>query len=118
MPTSIQQRTRSLAGVIIAMAVVNLVYGITFPLMALVLDQQGISKTLIGLNTMTQAVAILAIAPFAPRLMVRFSPARIMQSSTVVLALLFVLAGWYPNVYFWFPPALRDRGADGVGVDR
>jgi len=31
-------RKRSLLGVIAAMAVVNLVYGITFPLLALVLD--------------------------------------------------------------------------------
>ena len=42
---------RNLAGVIVAMAVVNLVYGITFPLLALVLDAQNVSKTLIGLST-------------------------------------------------------------------
>jgi hypothetical protein len=46
---------RSLIGVITAMAVVNLVYGITFPLRALVLDGQGVSKTLIGLSNMSQA---------------------------------------------------------------
>ena len=46
-----RDRKRSLAGVIAAMAVVNLVYGITFPLLALVLDAQGVSKTLIGLST-------------------------------------------------------------------
>ena len=57
---------RGLAGVIGAMAVVNLVYGITFPLLALVLDGQGVSKTLIGLSTMSQAAAVLLIAPFAP----------------------------------------------------
>jgi len=101
MPLS--KRQRSLAGVIAAMAVVNLVYGITFPLLALVLDAQAVSKSLIGLSTIVQAAAILAIAPFAPGLMTRFAPSRIMQAMTVTLALLFVIAGWYPNVWFWFP---------------
>jgi len=96
-------RRRSLAGVIAAMAVVNLVYGITFPLLALVLDSQNVSKSLIGLSTIVQAGAILAIAPFAPGLMTRFEPARLMQAMSVVLALLFIIAGLYPNVWFWFP---------------
>ena len=48
-------RQRSLAGVIAAMAVVNLVYGISFPLLALVLDSQSVSKSLIGLSTIVQA---------------------------------------------------------------
>ncbi len=96
-------RKRSLVGVIASMAVVNLVYGITFPLLALVLDDQGINKTLIGLSTITQAAAVFAIVPMAPGLLIRYAPARLMQTSTVVLALLFILAGLYPNVYFWFP---------------
>jgi MFS family permease len=100
---NLTERQRSLAGVIAAMAVVNLVYGITFPLLALVLDTQGVSKSLIGLSTIVQAAAILAIAPFAPGLMTRFAPSRLMQTMTVTLALLFIIAGLYPNVWFWFP---------------
>jgi len=97
------QHLRSLVGVIAAMAVVNLVYGITFPLLALVLDGQGVSKTLIGLSTMSQALAILLMAPLAPRLLRRFAPARLMQTVSVTMAVLFILAGLIPNVWFWFP---------------
>ena len=97
------ERKRSLAGVIAAMAVVNLVYGITFPLLALVLDAQGVSKTLIGLSTIAQAVAVIIIAPWTPGLLRRFAPSRVMQVVTVVLALLFIVAGLFPNVWFWFP---------------
>jgi MFS family permease len=96
-------RKRSLAGVIAAMAVVNLVYGITFPLLALVLDGQGISKTLIGLSTIVQALAVIVIAPWAPGLMRRVPPSRLMQGVTVTLAMLFIVAGLFPNVWFWFP---------------
>ena len=78
------------------MAVVNLVYGITFPLLALVLDAQGVSKTLIGLNTIAQAAAVIVIAPWTPSLLQRFAPSRVMQTVTVILAVLFILAGLYP----------------------
>ncbi len=97
------ERQRSLIGVIAAMMVVNLVYGITFPLLALVLDGQGVNKTLIGLSTIAQAAAVLLIAPWAPGLMRRFAPSRLMQFVTVVLAVLFVVAGLFPNIWFWFP---------------
>ena len=103
MTLSDRDRRRSLAGVIAAMAVANLVYGITFPLLALVLDQQGVSKTLIGLSTMSQALAILLIAPFAPSLLRRFAPARTMQLIAVALSLLFIIVGLLPNVWIWFP---------------
>jgi MFS family permease len=103
MPASRYRRKRSLAGVIAAMAVVNLVYGITFPLLALVLDGQGVSKTLIGLNTMVQALAVIVIAPWAPGLLRRVAPSRLMQLVTAGLALLFIVAGLFPNVWFWFP---------------
>ncbi len=85
------------------MAVVNLVYGITFPLLALVLDSQQVSKSLIGLSTIVQAVAVLVIAPFTPALMGRFSPSRLMQVMTVVLAVLFIVTGLYQNIWIWFP---------------
>jgi len=107
-------RQRSLAGVIAAMAVVNLVYGISFPLLALVLDSQGVSKSLIGLSTIVQAAAILAIAPFAPGLMTRYAPARLMQAMAVALAVLFIIAGVYPNVWFWFPLRLIIGGATAL----
>src|SRR5210317_2047200 len=103
MTLSRYERKRSLAGLIAAMAVVNLVYGITFPLLALVLDAQGVSKTLIGLSTIAQAAAVIVIAPWTPALLQRFAPSRLMQTVTMVLAGLFILAGLFPNVWFWFP---------------
>lgn len=97
------QKRRSLVGVIAAMAVVNLVYGITFPLLALVLDAQGVSKTLIGASTIAQAVAVIVMAPWTPGLLRRFAPSRVMQVATVILAVLFILAGLFPNIWIWFP---------------
>ena len=97
------QRQRNLVGVIAAMAVVNLVYGITFPLFALVLDTQGVSHSLIGVSTIVQAAAIIVVAPYAPSLLTRFSPVKVMQFMAVMLAVLFIITGLYQNVWIWFP---------------
>ena len=108
------ERRRSLVGVIAAMAVVNLVYGITFPLLALVLDAQGVSKTLIGLSTITQAAAVIVIAPWAPGLLRRVAPSRVMQTVTVVLALLLPKkprSSGRPSDYETDPPQRQVRSA-------
>ena len=96
-------RTRGLIAVISTMVVVNLVYGLTLPLLSLVLDAQGISKTVIGMSIVAQACAGVVIAPFAPRLIVRFGGARSMQVATATAATVLILLGLVQNVYAWFP---------------
>jgi len=85
------------------MVVVNLVYGLTLPLLSLVLDAQGIGKTIIGLSIVAQACAGVVIAPFVPRLIIRVGAARVMQVSTVVAAVVLVALGVFQDVYLWFP---------------
>lgn len=96
-------RNRSLIAVIASMVVVNLVYGLTLPLLSLVLDAQGISKTIIGLSIVAQASAGVVIAPFVPRLMMRVGPGRLMQLSTLLAATTLVALGLFQDVYLWFP---------------
>lgn len=85
------------------MVVVNLVFGLTLPLLSLVLDAQGISKTIIGLSIVAQACAGVVIAPFAPRLIIRIGPARAMQLATAIAALTLIALGLFQDVYLWFP---------------
>ena len=66
------------------MVVVNLVYGLTLPLLSLVLDSQGISKTVIGLSIVAQASAGVVLAPLMPGLIMRVGAGRIMQHSTLL----------------------------------
>ena len=85
------------------MVVVNLVYGLTLPLLSLVLDAEGISKTIIGLSIVAQASAGVVIAPFVPRLMMHIGPGRLMQLSTLLAATTLVALGLFQDVYLWFP---------------
>ncbi|HSG96787.1 MAG TPA: MFS transporter [Woeseiaceae bacterium] len=96
-------RRRSLVAIIASMVIVNLVYGLTLPLLSLVLDGQGISKTMIGLSIVAQACAGVVIAPFAPRLLIRVGAARAMQLATAAAAIMLIALGLVQDVYAWFP---------------
>lgn len=85
------------------MVIVNLVYGLTLPLLSLVLDSQGISKTVIGLSIVAQASAGALLAPFIPSLILRAGAARVMQAAALLAAATLVTLGIYQDVYLWFP---------------
>lgn len=85
------------------MVIVNLVYGLTLPLLSLVLDAQGISKTVIGLSIVSQASAGVLLAPVISRLIMRFGAARVMQRATILSAGTIIALGLIPNVLAWFP---------------
>ena len=93
----------ALFAVISSMVVVNLVYGLTLPLLSLVLDAQGVSKTVIGLSIMAQACGGIGIATFTPRLITRFGAARLMQAATLLAGVTLFSLGVFPGVVIWFP---------------
>ena len=85
------------------MVIVNLVYGLTLPLLSLVLDGQGISKTVIGLSIVAQASAGVLLAPMIPRLILRTGAARVMKQATLLAAGTLIALGLVQDVYAWFP---------------
>lgn len=96
-------RKRSLIAVIGSMVVVNLVYGVTLPLLSLILDAKGISKTVIGLSIVAQASGGVLLVPVMSRLIVRFGAARVMQFATLLAAVALLALGLIQNVALWFP---------------
>ncbi len=97
------ERRRSLIAVTASLTVLALIHGLTMPLLALVLEAQGVEKSLIGLSSATQAVAVFTIAPFMPRWIARFGLARLMIGSMLMTIAVFLLLPVFPNVYAWFP---------------
>ena len=97
-----RQKIRSLIAVIASMVVINLVYGLTLPLLSIVLDAQGYSKTLIGLSIVAQAAAGVVLAPFMSRIIIRFGAARSMQIATLQSAAMLILLGLFQDAYLWF----------------
>ncbi len=95
-------RIRNLVAVSAALGVAALVHGFSLPLLSLVLQRQGVGTTMIGLSTAVQYLAVLAVAPFVPRLMARQGPVPMMAWSITATALLLVALPALPDVTIWF----------------
>ncbi|WP_439817646.1 MFS transporter [Zavarzinia sp. CC-PAN008] len=96
-------RALRLGAVISAMAAVSMIYLISLPLMALVLERQGVPAWLIGLSAAAQAAAAFVVAPLLPHLMRRVGPGRVMQVSMVTAACIFPVMGLFQDLWAWFP---------------
>lgn len=100
------ERRRSLAAAIGSTSTVGLTMGLTWPLLSLILEEQGTDSRLIGLSAATQSLAIVAFSPFAPRLMARLGVYRSIIASVAVAMAMLPLLALFRNVYVWFPVRL------------
>lgn len=103
---SAAERRRSLAAVIASITIFALTLGMTFPLLSLILERQGVSATMIGLNGAMSSLGILISAPYIPRLVERTGAAGFMFGCIAVTAAMLLLLRAYVNVYAWFPMRL------------
>jgi len=95
----------SLAAIIAAMLVVNMIYAVSLPLLSLTLSQEGVSEGIIGLNTAAQPLAAFIIAPFLPRLIARFRPSGVMTVALLTFGVVMILLPLKVDLAYWF--ALR-----------
>jgi len=98
-----RERRRSLAAAICCTAVAGIAMGLTWPLLALILRQQGLSNSMIGLSSTTQALAVFLVAPLAPRLVVGFGLVPTILACAAVTLTTLLLLPLFPDVYVWFP---------------
>ena len=96
-------RRRSLFVVISAGAVVAVTIGLTWPLLSLILEAQGVDDGLIGLSAASQTFAIIVVIPLAPRLIAWLGSVRLMAISIAVATAMLLLLPAFPDVYAWFP---------------
>ncbi len=91
-----------MVAVIASVAAVGLSLGFTMPLIALLLERDGHSATVIGLNAATSAFAMVVVAPLLPRLMGRVGtlPALYLGIAVAVTALL--MMPLLPSLEAWF----------------
>jgi hypothetical protein len=67
-------RRRNLIAVTAAMTATLLIYGLSVPLLSLILEDQVLDGTLIGTQTAVQSAAIFLVSPLLPRYMRRRVP--------------------------------------------
>lgn len=92
-----------MAVVMLVAGVFAVTQGLTYPLLALILERQGISPTLIGLNTAMTPLGLIVSAPLLPLLARRFGPVRVALFSALAVALLLTVIGASRSLWIWFP---------------
>jgi MFS family permease len=108
------QRRQNLVAVVAAMAVTALIYGLSLPLLSLVMHEHGVGKTLIGLSTAVQAIGIVLMAPFLPAYMGRSGPAVLMLGAILVSLVAFLLLPVFTSIGSWFVLRFVIGAAGGV----
>jgi MFS family permease len=99
------ERTRrwGIVACIAAVMTMTITLGLSWPLLAIVLERQGVSPWLNGLNASAQTAAVLAVMPVAPALIGRLGLIRVIALGIAGTAVCLALLPVFPSVWAWFP---------------
>ncbi len=94
-------------GILAAIAAVGVfatTLGISYPLLALVLDRAGQSQSFIGLNAAMAPLGLLVSAPLIPWAAARIDPVKLAIAATTATGLLVASFAVITDPYWWFVP--------------
>lgn len=107
-----RQRRNSLIAVIACISVVGMGLGVSIPLLALMMEREGLSGTLIGANTAMPALATFAFTPFIPAILRRIPIIPFLLGCILICGLAMPSYYFFPNVWLWF----AIRFVNGIGL--
>lgn len=84
-------------------SIVGVVFGLTLPLLNLLLERQGLPGHSIGLNTAMGALGVLFVTPLVPGAIRRFGTRRFILLSLATSAACLLALKWTGNYVAWFP---------------
>jgi MFS family permease len=93
-------------GIVAAISTIGvfcLTIGLSYPLLALILENRGTSTGLIGLNAAMTPLGIIVSSPFIPMLARRWGAWFSCVAGLCLAAVLLVLLGVFRDVMIWFP---------------
>ena len=111
---SLSERRLSLAAVIASFAAMGLMWGLMLPLLALILERDGVDTALNGLNAAMASLAILVGGPFMPRIIHAVGLLPSLHIGIAVAAGAILLMAVFPGLGPWF--LLRFVFGLGVGL--
>ncbi len=101
----------SISAAIAAISAVGIALGLGLPLLSLVLEKNGVSATMIGLNSAMAGLASIAVAPFCTPFAQRFGVADTMLVAIVIAAASAIGFYFAPHFWVWFPLRVTFHGA-------
>ena len=96
-------RRRGIVACIAATTTVAVTLGLSWPLLAIFLERQGVPTWLNGLSASVQMMAVMVIAPLAPRVIGRIGTIPTMALGVAGMGVCLLLLPVFPNVWAWFP---------------
>ena len=93
---------RNLIAACAAITVFGFAFGMTYPLLSLILEQRGVSSEMIGINSAMMPIGILLFAPIIPVVAKRFGGRQVAIVAALVTAILFLCFKWFDNLPAWF----------------
>ena len=88
--------------VIACVSIFGLTLGLSYPLLALILENQGVPKSLIGINAAMMPLGIIVSSPFVPKVARRMGAWQFAVVCLLVTIVLFGLLGAVPRIDHWY----------------
>lgn len=105
MPVQYEAKTdyTAVAVVYVLICLFAVAQGFCYPLFSFLMQKQGVSSSVIGLNGAMTPLGLLLSAPFVPRWAQALGGARLALVSALALAFLIAVAGAWQSLWVWFP---------------
>ncbi len=94
--------TRNLVAACVAITVFGFAFGMTYPLLSLILELRGVSSDMIGINAAMTPIGILLISPAIPALTKRFGARNVAITAAVVTAFAIISFKLFDSLASWF----------------
>ncbi|MCP4769696.1 MAG: MFS transporter [Gammaproteobacteria bacterium] len=94
--------TRNLVAACSAITVFGFAFGMSFPLLSLILESRGVSSDMIGINSAMSPIGILLFSPIIPVLAKRFGSRNVAIVAALVTALVFLSYRVFDTFSAWF----------------
>jgi MFS family permease len=94
--------TRNLVAACAAISVFGFAFGMTYPLLSLILESRGVSTDMIGINSAMLPIGILLISPVIPALALRFGARNVAIAAALATALAILSYKVFDVLSAWF----------------
>jgi MFS family permease len=98
----IRSQRSNLIAAIATIAVCDIAFGLTFPLMSFLLDERGVPAWIIGLNAAMSPLGIIVAGPFIPAVTRKLGAHRLAQITILGTAFTLLAFRAFPSLAAWF----------------
>jgi len=102
MNASTPANKRNLIAACAAITVFGFAFGMSYPLLSLILESRGVGSDMIGINSAMSPIGILLFTPVIPVLAKRFGGRNVAIAAAIVTALVFLSYPVFDSLSAWF----------------